>query len=222
MKNVTKKNAIKSVTPDREKITNYIKKTESKGGTICFAHTHPKTSLISLIPSITDLILSKNSNVIYINEGKRISGQVHYHAHPKYETSFKIFQKKARKTFNRLSKIFEQQKLTYEQQHTFKSSISKIVFINELLSKAEGRRYLEKEKPILNPTKYNAKLMEFCLENGLFNRIEILNFLKYKHLFNSNKSKIEMYEILGIQLKFVANKYGGYKFDPNTIEFIRK
>lgn len=222
IEDVTKNNTKFSTSFDQHKSLKYLINTLDKDGVVYNIHTHPKTKLIDILPSVEDLIFASGPNIIYINENKRISGQVHFHVRSKFKKSFKSFQNKIEKAQDKLSEICEKQKLSIKQKRFFGSNISKTIVINELLSKAEGRRYLEKEKPILNHTKYDSEFMDFCVKYRFFNHAKINNFLKYQHLFHNNKSILQLYELLGIQLKFVANKHGGYKFDPNTIEFIRK
>lgn len=222
IEDVTKNNTKFSTSFDPHKSLKYLINTLDKDGVVYNIHTHPKTKLIDILSSVEDLIFASGPNIIYINENKRISGQVHFHVRSKFKKSFESFQNKIEKAQDKLSEICEKQKLSIKQNRFFGSNISKTIVINELLSKAEGRRYLEKEKPILNHTKYDSEFMDFCVKYRFFNHAEIINFLKYQHLFHNNKSILQLYELLGIQLKFVANKYNGYRFDPNTIEFIRK
>lgn len=221
IKDVTKNNTKYSTLHDIEKTVNYMEKTESKGGPVYKIHTHSKKGPASMLPSIFDLTSASLQNVIYINEGKRISEQVHFHVRSKFKKSFENYQNKVDNIRTQLSKIFQKEKMTPNQQRKVTSTILGMNLVNELLGRTEGIKYLQNKKPILNNTRFNSELTDFCLKNRLFNQVEIINYLKYQHLFDDNKSKLQMYELLGLQFKFVANKYNGYRFDPKTIDFKR-
>lgn len=223
IEDVTQNNTTVSTNFNLEKMTNYQIRTIGKGGTVYTIHTHPKTDPLSMIPSIVDIVESRKTSVVYVNKGKTIEGQVHFHLRPEFEKSFENFRKRIKKTKQQLLEINKYNKpMASEVQQSFEQDASRVDLVNELLSRDAGRKFFQKEAPRLIINQYNSDFRDFCLRNRLFHPEEIINYFKYKYLFFDNKKTTEMYELLGIQLKFVANKYGGYRFDPKTVDFIKK
>lgn len=224
IEDVTRDNTPTETYFDKKKMIEYELKTLIMGGSLYTIHTHPKTNISDMLPSIIDIVPSERSNVIYVHEGKKIGGQVHFNLKKKARSSFENFTKKINKTRNQLRElgIGGRNHVASEVQKHFEHEAYRVDLVNELLSRETGRNYFKGQKATLQSTRYNSEFMDFCLRNRLFNPDEIINYFKYKHLFFDNKKTMEMYELLGIQFRFVPNKFDGYRFDPKTVDFIKK
>ena len=223
MEDVTENNTSYSTRFNNNKRINYYVKTISKGGEIYKIHTHPKLDLGAMLPSIIDLIEMHQPNIIYITKGKNIEGQVHFKLRSDAHNSFENFRQRVQKTRQKLLDLNTAEKsVAFELQESFAQNAYRVNLINELLNRENGKKYLQKEIPQLITNQYNSEFTSFCLRNRLFNPEEIINYLKYQNLFFDNNKKLELYKLLGIQIRFVPNKERGYAFDSKTTNFIKE
>ena len=225
----------------RRLISNYKKSNDSSH--YFKIHTHALVCVaIVTMPSFVDILnlRDRSTHVIYVKNNKNILGSIVY-----YATKPKLIDRlvsKIDRTFDNCEKVVHNTKLfdwmicDLHNLRDFKVDLYEAVLYKELLVNPKTNKTISKVimKPISRKVLSKlGHLLELNLESS-FRKLHLID--KKMHYFGkdlpkiisfiflsafSKKFQLDVYKLLGVKFRFVPNKKAGYKFNSNTISFVK-
>jgi hypothetical protein len=199
---------------DREKVKSYLGKETNNYSKI---HTHLAKQKFALIPSPQDIfnllsLSTKRPHTIYVVDKNQVFGTIHYMV--KNEKSAKDIFDKYKKFKELLNNKEIQNKISSiaKNKYTLEKLYQSFTIYYTIIEIESGKKYFE------NKYKSHIKSEPKTLEEKTFSKIDFLT----NNLLRNKKTLFEIWNLLGIKIRYVPNKKAGFIFDKENLNFVKK